>query len=662
MEQPSTALTTRFPMRNNGSITIAPLGPSYSGLFATKAGGSRTQQLVQIVVAILGAIVLVLVIIDTLANNWALNDAIGNGQCFRTPIATVMDFTGISTAYSFARERALADISQIGGWMLNLTLAELDSLDTNYYVVSAGAYDLPATTDLCSIFQGTYDVNLEAERIKIAVVTNSVTFVRGSAWSHLFTKDSIDDLATSAMGSSDLLALGYTPARNAADLRLSDPFKIANSSETQNVVISYYGLSPRSFCSGFTPVVVLGHGKCNLTLVYDDATSLMTVQRSANIDKSIYKLGFMLPQSNFATASHYLKAIAIAFAIGGYLGSRKTVQWDEVDATVTDSILSKMLRTISPKYFPYPSLALSFDMFCYNSDLFVLLFATSVILDMGTWFVAIRNLQYYNSLAPQFGVSLQLYALSIRLLWLNCLFLKMLKLGWSVLSTASYNGESRLMGYFNLSSVTFVYLSAALLVFVPSFVEYNNSVSIELYFSAEILDPIHVDAYDAFFIRCVPSIIVLLIVNILGITTIDHVFRFKHWAFLAKNSLARQAIFNSSSIVCDYLEGIAPDTDVGSQGSLLICKARRLSTLQWFFMNHLRCFGLPEKELRAKKRLMQTSSVTLSTSSEDTKGNPKCTIAQDSDGHIHLLDAGLNDVTALVYNIKILKDATVSIQ
>ncbi|EQC32755.1 hypothetical protein SDRG_09727 [Saprolegnia diclina VS20] len=649
-------------MPTSGSTAIVPTGPTVSGILVPSASSSRTQQIVQIVVTVLGTIVLVLVIIDTLANNWALNDAISNAQFFRTPIATVTDFSGLSAAYAFARERALADISQIGGWMLNLTLSELVSLETNYYVVSAGAYDLPATTDLCSTFEGHYDVNLDAERIKIAVVSSSVTFVRGSAWSHFFTKDATHDLATSAMGSSELLALGYTAARNVADLRLSDPFKIAKSAQTQQIVISYYKLSPRSFCSGFTPIVVLGHGKCNLTLLYDDATSVMKVQKSANVDKSMYKLGFMLPQSKFSTASNYLKAIAIAFAIGGYLGSRKTVQWDDVDLSVTDSIFSKLLGTISPKYFPYPSLALSFDMFCYNSDLFVLLFAASVILDMATWYVAIRNLQYYNSLAPQFGVSLQLYALSIRLLWLNCLFLKMLKLGWSVLSTASYSGESRVMGYFNLSSVSFVYLSAALLVFVPSFVEYNNSVNIELDFGTEILDPIHVDAYDAFFIRCVPSIIVLLIVNVLGITTLDHVFRYKHWAFLAKNSLARQAIFNSSSIVCDYLEGIAPDSDVGGHGSLLICKARRLSTLQWFFMNHLRCFGLPEKELRAKKKMLQTSSVTMSTSSEDGKGNAKCIVAQDSNGHVHLLNAGLNDVTALVFNIKILKDTSVAIQ
>ncbi|KDO20375.1 hypothetical protein SPRG_13757 [Saprolegnia parasitica CBS 223.65] len=569
-------------MRTSSSTTIAPIGPSASGTFALSVTSPRGQQLVRAVVAVLGAAVLVLVLVDTIANNWALNDSIGNGHCFRTPIATVMDFTGISAAYAFVHKRGLADISQIGGWMLNLTLAELDSLDTNYNIVSAGAYEMPATYDLCSIFQGEYDMKLGADAIKIAAVTNSITFVRGSAWSHLFTKDASDDLATPTMGSSDLLARGYTPARMAADLRLSDPFKIANMSETQHVVITYYRLFPRSFCSGFTPIVELGHGRCNLTLVYDDATASMNVQRSANIDKSIYKLGFLLPKSALSSLSQYLKAIAITFAVCGFLGSRKTVQWSEVDLAVTDSIFAKLLRTISPKYFPYPSFALNFDMFCYNSDVFVLVLATSVILDMGNWFVAIRNMHFYNSLSPQFGISLQLYGLSVRLLWLTCLFLKLLKIGWSVLSTASYSGESRLMGYLNLSSVTFLYLSVALLFLVPSFVAYNNSVSIELYHSAEILDPIHVDAYDGFFIRCVPSIVLLLVANILGITTLDHVLRYRHWTFLAKNSLARQAIFNSSSIVCDYLDGMVPDTEVGSQGSLLICKARRLSTLQWF--------------------------------------------------------------------------------
>ncbi|KDO20376.1 hypothetical protein SPRG_13758 [Saprolegnia parasitica CBS 223.65] len=641
-------------MRSGGSTVIVPIGPTISGVVATSAASIHVRQLYRAAVVVIGAAILMLVAVDTFANNWALNDYIGNGNCFKTPIATVLDFSGVSAAYTFRHDLALDDVSQIGGWMLNYTVAEFTSVNSDYYVVSAGAYEMPATTDLCSIFQGEYDVSVRADAIKIGAVTNSITFMRGSAWSHLFTKDASEGVATSKMKRKELSALGYLPTRLAVDLRLSDPFNIANTSETQHVEMSYYRFFPRSFCSGCTPIVELGHGSCNFTLVYNDATASMHVQRSANIDKSIYKLGLMQPKSAFSSASHYLKAIAIAFALGGYLGSRKTVQWSEVDHTVTDSIFAKLLRTISPKYFPYPSLALDFRLFCYNSDLFVLLFATSVLLDMSNCFVAMRNMQLYNSLSPQFGISLQLYALEVRLLWINCLFLKVLKLGWGVLSTASYSGESRLMGYLNLSSVTSLYLSAAVLFFVPSFIEFNNSVTIELYHSAEILDPIHIDAFDGFYLRCIPAIVLLLILNMLGILTLDHVLWYQHWTLLAKNSLARQAIFNSSSIVCDYLDGVVPDTEVGSQGSLLICKARRLSTLQWFFMNHLRCFGLPEKELRAKKKMLQTS--------EDVKNNAKCIIAQDGDGHIHLLDAGLNDVTALVYNIKILKDATVAIQ
>ncbi|EQC32756.1 hypothetical protein SDRG_09728 [Saprolegnia diclina VS20] len=649
-------------MRSAGSSPIMPIGPTIGGAAVTSAASPRLQQLYRAVVVIIGACVLVLVAFDTIANNWSLNDYIGNGNCFKTPIATVLDISGVSASYRFRLDLALEDVSQIGGWMLNYTLSELIGANTDYYVVSAGTYQVPATTDLCSTFEGEYLVDLRADSFKIAVITNSITFMRGSAWSHLFTKDTSERLATSKMRSNELLDLGYVPTRLTVDLRLSDPFNIANTSSTQHVMMSYYRIFPRSFCSGCTPVVELGHGSCNFTVVYDDATASMTVLRSANVDMSTYKLGLMLPKSSFSSAAHYLKVIAIAFAIGGYLGSRKTVQWKEVNHAEADSIFAKVLRTVSPKYFPYPSLALRFGMFCYNSDWFVLLFAISTLLDMGNWFVAMRNIQLYNKLVPQFGISLQLYALCVRLLWINCLFLKVLKLGWSILSTASYNGESRLMGYCNLSSVTFLYLSAALLFYVPAFVEYNNSVSIELSYTSQILDPIHVDAFNGFYLRCIPSIVVLLVVNVLGITTLDHVFRYKHWAFLAKNSLARQAIFNSSSIVCDYLDDIVPDPDVDSQGSLLICKARRLSTLQWFFMNHLRCFGLPEKELRAKKKMMQTSTAMTSTSSEDVKGNSKCIVAQDSDGHVHLLDGGLNDVTALVYNIKILKDSTVAIQ
>ncbi|EQC29621.1 hypothetical protein SDRG_12626 [Saprolegnia diclina VS20] len=96
-------------------------------------------------------------------------------------------------------------------------------------------------------------------------------------------------------------------------------------------------------------------------------------------------------------------------------------------------------------------------------------------------------------------------------------------------------------------------------------------------------------------------------------------------------------------------------------------RARRLSTLQWFFMKHLMCFGLPQKELRMKKQSLNnvqsrlqtqrtngTRSIarsdTLSALSSKKPGGSSddirdlfSMVVQDGDRHIHLLDGQRSD-------------------
>ncbi|OQR95039.1 hypothetical protein ACHHYP_00489 [Achlya hypogyna] len=210
-----------------------------------------------------------------------------------------------------------------------------------------------------------------------------------------------------------------------------------------------------------------------------------------------------------------------------------------------------------------------------------------------------------------------------------------------------------------------LYVSAVLLFYVPPFIEYNNNTNVALSNKREKLDGLRVDIYDSFYMRVVGSIVLGLLANLLLVTLLDHVWNFRYWQLLRRHSLARQAIYNSSSIVCDYLDGIEHE----GAGAVLVCRARRLSTLQWFFMSHLTCFGLPEKELRNRQHRPDTTVHSKGGHEEDAAarealddGRDAYLVVQDGDRNVHLLDGQLSDVTSLVYNIKILKNTSVTIK
>ncbi|KDO18069.1 hypothetical protein SPRG_16511 [Saprolegnia parasitica CBS 223.65] len=273
-----------------------------------------------------------------------------------------------------------------------------------------------------------------------------------------------------------------------------------------------------------------------------------------------------MTNSAFGTIALYVKLTGIFFGVGGYLASRRTVQWMEVDMTKSDSFISRVLRTIMPKYFPHASHALRYDMFCYNSDIFVFSYALSVILDIQNCFIFMRNVNLFNNLS-QFLFSLQMFCCSMRLLWVNCAVLKVCKILWNLLGTASFNGQSTFMGYLNLSSVISLYLSAVLLIYVPPFIEYNNNTLVALKNSVEKLDGLRVDVFNGFYFRVGGSIVLGMLANLAVITALDHLWNFKHWKLLRKHSLSRQAMYNSSSIVCDYLDGIEVEAEGKNGGA-----------------------------------------------------------------------------------------------
>ncbi|OQR94156.1 hypothetical protein ACHHYP_01665 [Achlya hypogyna] len=631
------------------------------------------QQRIRDVAAVaVGLCVVVLVAFDSIANNWAINDFIGNGYHFVTPIADITHASELLTQYSFARGASLTDLSRITSRMNNYSITNLvDTNNPHIYILSAGTYAVNSGINYCSIFKQTYPVDLAKGPPSLGIAAEGISFLRGNAFSHAFTNDVTENLANSSMGHVMLKSLGYTPTRVQVDLRLTHKVFIANTSVPQMLDVDYYRIYTKAYCTGCNPIAELGHSTCRFNMTYNDSTKLLKVTASTYIDGSPYALGLMFPQTGFSSASHYLKFFAVLFAVGGYLASRRTVQWQDVDVHVTETFLQRILKTVLPQYYPHMSHALRFDMFCYNSDIFVMLFSTGVVLDISSAIMFTREVQVFVAVTPNAILSLQLFALSTRLLWLNCAFLKLLKLLLSIVSTATYCGESHVMGFLNLTSVTSLYLSAVLLFYVPAFIEYNNLVRQDLKNTVEPLDGNEVNFYDSFYVRGSGAIVGGLALNVLLVVAVDQIVNRAYWKAMARNSLARQAMYNSTSIVMDYITDI--DHGLFLRGDAVInCKARRLCTLQWFFMSHLNTFGLTEKELRAKRpqpvgntnntnsRAQASGLLTQIETARDGNAE-RFTVVQDSGRHVHLLDAELHDVKNLMINIKILKNTAVAI-
>ncbi|EQC38727.1 hypothetical protein SDRG_03692 [Saprolegnia diclina VS20] len=633
----------------------------------------RAARLYEHSISLAGLLVIVLIAADSIVNNWAFNHFLGNGLFFTTPLVASDTLEGLSDQYTFLKGASLSSISNAGTRMANYTVTNLVTKSDRIYVISAGSFPLTPATNLCPIFQGEYAIDLSvATNVRLALVQDTITFYRGNAITHAFTDDETSNVGNTSMRSDALIERGYLAGRSAVDMRFTTKLLLDATATPQNFVMKYYRIFPRNFCSGCDPVAELGYGVCNVTYSYNATEKKVVIAKSSFVDGSVYNVGLMMTNSTFGVIALYVKLVGIFFGVGGYLASRRTVQWQEVDITKSDSFAARVLRTVAPKYFPHASHALRYDMFCYNSDIFVFSYAVSVLLDIQNCLIFMRNVNLYNNLSPQFLYSLQMFCCSMRLLWVNCAVLKICKILWNLLGTVSYNGQSAVMGSLNLSSVTSLYLSAVLLIYMPPFIEYNNNTSIALKNSVEKLDGLRVDVFDGFYIRVAGSIVLGMLVNLGLITALDHLWNFKHWKLLRKHSLARQAMYNSSSIVCDYLDGIEVEAEGKAGGALLLCRARRLSTLQWFFMSHLTCFGLPEKEMRNKrvaKTTLQNTAHSMQHDEVDAKGignddlrDTSYLVVQDGDPNIHLLDPMLNDVTSLVYNIKILKNTSVTIK
>ncbi|RHY07209.1 hypothetical protein DYB25_009080 [Aphanomyces astaci] len=640
-------------------MSISPIHLPRIGTFTSAVPTSRAvakayRKFSPAVGTAIGCVVLMLVGFDSVVNNWVINDFCGNGLQFRTPVALATSANDLPTSYSFAKGWNISQLSNIGHWMTDYAIQKLSTIDPNVFIISGGTYVVTgADMNLCGSFSGKYTLKDLTEPVKLATATDAITYLRGNSLTHFVTDDLAVGLPTTDSLSMELEALGFVAARIQADIKMTIAFPVQNTSVPQSAIVQFYRLYTKSYCTGCPPLAELGRGECNFTMHFSPASNALAVN-STFVLNSKHDVGLMFARDIYSAVSSALKFIALLLALGGYLASRKTVQWSEVNAEKVQTIWHKLIQIVAPHYFPHLSHAVRFDIFCYNSDYFVLLYAVSILLDMNHAIVFTREVNVFNRHSPRLGMTLQLFALSTRLLWLNIGFLKLCKLGINLITPASFSGQSRVIPFFNFSSVTTLYLTTILLFFVPNYIEYNNQSRWDIHNHVELLDGQFVDFFESFYVRVVGAVFLGLIGNVWGVLALDHVVLAGIWRVLKANSLTRQAIYNSTSILCEYVD----DVQMIEGDAVMTCRARRLSTLQWYFMHHMVCFGLPEKDMTKRKQNLPTT-----TASDPPEGREiKYTVGQDSTGHFHLYDDVLADVKSLPFNIKILRNTPIMIK
>ncbi|RHY21395.1 hypothetical protein DYB32_009823, partial [Aphanomyces invadans] len=353
----------------------------------------------------------------------------------------------------------------------------------------------------------------------------------------------------------------------------------------------------------------------------------------------------------------------------------------------------------------YNSHTFTFSNFCLNSDYFVVAYVVAVVLDEKNSMVYSRIMYEWNGEGQNPWMQVQIMAIQFRWLWINCLLVKAAKVFVNFVSMARYTGSNAVVGFLNFSSVTYIYLGTIFLMQRTPYIEYGNTDRAALESTAANLDGIRIDVFDSWYIRSFPSMMVVMVVNLMGMLALDRVLNRHKWRRLARNSLGRQAMFNSSSILCEMC--YAFHEVAGYENQAVIIQTRALCTVQWFLMCHTLCFGLPESPMRVRamltsdgggrgKRSNLATTIKVATHRafaagqaiafkskgssygiEDRSIQPTesdsggasttramsdlCMVAQDGDGIIHLYDARKLEVNAMAFEVKIMSDSRFTI-
>ncbi|CAK4077637.1 unnamed protein product [Aphanomyces euteiches] len=642
-----------------------------------------------------------LVVIDVWYNNWELINYMGNAQYLLTPLLNHPSLNDVAASYAFPKEASPALMSEAGRFQLNESISIAYTRDPVYYFLTAGGHLIQdASYDICGAIAKSYpNVNASLGTVSLGVVANTMFYVRGTTLSNFFGTTSTAVVPPKA-NDSTLTAYGYAPARLDSDMKLTTPLVIPPNGVNITTNVTMYRFFPKSYCTGCKSIVELGRDKCAVVYTYNTTTRTLKVFSSKAYLGDYHLLGVILGRSKESMGSLWVRAFCVLMAIMGYQASQKTIRWTE--PSVKRSWYKRILHTLIPPLYRYSSYAFSLSNFCLNSDVVVFGYAVAMLLDEKQSMVFTRQLAKWVQ-ANDGWAQIQLFAIQFRWLWLNCAVLKFIKWLINFMSLTRQTGKNPFVGMCNFSSVIYVYLGAVFLVTRTSFIHYGNSDSVSMSSTTDCIDTVRLDLLQSQYIRAFPSLILVVIVNLMAVLALDHAIHFRWWRRMAKNSLGRQAMFNTTSILTD-MHFRFHDMD-GYKGQAIAIHARSLTTIQWFLSCHTVCFGLSEESRNVRAMVSKvigqnnndrTGATTimvrssglsgrglkyepLQNQSPDSKdhnsggGNVMDTLgedeainmessndlfilAQDTDGNIHLYDARKTEIQAMSLEVKILSD------
>ncbi|KAF0685251.1 hypothetical protein As57867_022743, partial [Aphanomyces stellatus] len=186
----------------------------------------RIAHVTKYVQVILGTICVVLLCIDIVANNWELIDFVGDAQHLKTPLLDSRSIDDLDTNFVFPITASPVNISRVGRFMLECTIEAVTKRDNSAYFLNMGDFLIQdARNDICRTLVQTYPVNATTtigSAVRLGVVVDDITFIRGSTLGRLFGTDSATPAAIGS-NASTLTAMGYVPGRVDTDMRLTTP-------------------------------------------------------------------------------------------------------------------------------------------------------------------------------------------------------------------------------------------------------------------------------------------------------------------------------------------------------------------------------------------------------------------------------------------------------
>ncbi|KAG9414165.1 hypothetical protein AC1031_013376 [Aphanomyces cochlioides] len=522
------------------------------------------HQLGNLLVKIAGAFAVFLVIVDVIYNNWELIYYLGNAQYLLTPLLNHPSLMDVAASYAFPKEASLALLSEAGRFMLNDTItAAFDFLTAGGHLIQDASYDI------CGALAKSYpNVSATAATVNLGVVTNSLFYVRGTTLSNFFGMTATN-VAPPKSNDATLTALGYAPARLDTDLKLTTPLAIPPSGTNTTANVTMYRFFPKSFCTGCSPIVELGRDKCAVVYTYNATSRVLKVMSSQAYIGDTHLLGVILERSSASKASLYVRGICVFLAIMGYHASQKTIRW--TDATAHTPWYKRLLYIFSPPLYRYSSDTYSLPDFFLNSDVGVFGYTVAMLLDEKQSMVYTRQLAKWVQATGADPALLDPVMMALAQLRRP----QVHQMAHQLHEHDAADGEEPIRRDVQLQQR---HLRL-------------HRRGLPRRATTDCIDTVRLDLFQSQYIRAFPSLIPVMIVNLMAVLALDHLLHFRHVQLDA------------------HLDG-PPPVDFyeleGYNGQPVMIHARTLTTIQWFLTYHTTSFGLAE-ETRKVRATVATS-------------------------------------------------------